>query len=87
METTMKAFELDDCGTVYAADSAEDAAMIYIEDTGEQPPEGFPRELSDAELDYPRPEIDEGERPTGRLTTLRAWLAETKTKGLLACEY
>lgn len=77
------AYEMDDMPTIYAATSAVHAANLYAEDTGELPGEGYPRELSDAELDAPQAETDEDERPTGETTSIRAWLAEAAFAGFL----
>jgi hypothetical protein len=69
------AYEMDDMPTIYAATSAVHAANLYAEETGELPDDGYPRELSAAELDAPQAETDEDERPTGEMTSIRAWLA------------
>lgn len=70
---------------LYAAESAEQAAALYKEMTGESPEDGYPRELTDAELDTPQPEFDEDERKTGNMTSVRQMLAEHgKEPGWLA---
>lgn len=71
--TTLKAFQVDDC-TWYAAETAEQAAQLYKDDTGEACDEGYPSEVSDEQLDKPIPEMDEDERMTGNMTTMRAFL-------------
>ena len=81
----LKAYRVND-DTVYAALDAEQAAVLYEQDTGvacEEP--DFPEELSDQELDALFPETDEDERPTGKSTSIRAWLVEAKEPGMLAC--
>lgn len=79
----MIAYEMDDECTVYAADSAEEAVRLYIEDTGEAPGEAYPRQLTDNELDLERVEYDDDERPTDRTTTLRKWLEQATESGCL----
>jgi len=80
----MHAYEMDDEPTYYAAKSAEEATQIYTEDSGEPVEDGYPRMLTDAELDAPRADYDENERPTGETTSIRYWLAETTAPGFLA---
>lgn len=72
---SLKAFACDEYD-LYAAESAEQAAALYKEATGEQPEDGYPRELTDAELDALQPEFDENERRTGNITSVRQMLAE-----------
>lgn len=78
----MQAYEMDDC-SIYAAESEAEAIRIYTEDCGEQLDPGYPRELTDEELDKPQPETDEDERPTGRMTSIRKWLQEQTWPGFL----
>lgn len=81
----MKVFQIGE--ELYAAESAEHAAVIYAEMTGEAPdPDDEPCELSDAELDAPTPEFDEDERQTGEMTSVRQMLVESGSEpGWLAC--
>jgi hypothetical protein len=70
----LKAFHVDD-ETIYAALDADQASVLYMEDTGaECDAPDYPRELTDAELDVEVPELDSGERHTGRTTCVRAFL-------------
>lgn len=81
----LKAFYVDD-GTIYAAQDAFQAAVLYEQDTGlpcEEPE--FPTELTSSELDAPIPELDDDERITGGSTSVRAWLTEARQPGLIAC--
>lgn len=71
----LKAFACTD-EDLYAAESAEQAAQLCREQTGEPCDDGYPRELTDAELDAPQPEFDEDERETGGTTSVRQMLAE-----------
>ncbi|NMW26248.1 hypothetical protein HFP05_18330 [Rhodanobacter denitrificans] len=71
----LKAYYCDDMD-LYAAESAEQAAQVYEEHTNDRPDEGYPRELTDAELDAPQPEFDENEERTGGTTSIRQMLAE-----------
>lgn len=41
------------------------------------------RELLDAALDEPQPEIDENEEFTGEMSSIRNWLAECPEPGFL----
>ena len=75
MNNTLKVFQCDD-SDLYAAVSAEQAAQLYEDMTGEKPDEGYPRELTDAELDASQPEFDEDEQLTGGTTSVRQMLAE-----------
>jgi len=79
----VKAYEMDDEPTIYAAHDADAAAMIYILDGGEEPQDGYPRELTDEELDRERPDYDEDERQTGETTTIRRWLEVATEPGFL----
>lgn len=69
----MKVFQIYD--ELYAAETAEQAAVIFSEMSGDQCDEE-PRELSDDELDAPQPEFDEDERLTGEFTSVRQMLEE-----------
>lgn len=80
----LKAFMMDDYGTLYAAENAEQAARLYVEDAGEAIELEEVRELTDAELDAEQPETDENEQPTGGLTSVRQWLKEMSEAGFLA---
>lgn len=71
----LKAFSCDD-SDLYAAENAEQAERVYEEMTGEHCAEGYPQELSDAELDVPYPEFDENEQQTGGTTSIRQMLVE-----------
>jgi hypothetical protein len=79
----MKAYEMDDEPTIYAADSAMVASALYTLESGERLEDGYPRELTDAELDAERPDYDEDERPTGEATTIRRWLEAATEPGYL----
>lgn len=79
----MQAYEMDDEPTVYAANSAWEAAALYVADSGEKLDEGYPRMLTDEELDQPRQDYDEDERPTGKTTTIRRWLEAATEPGYL----
>lgn len=79
----MKAYEMDDEPTIYAANSEEEAMRLYGQ-VGELPLEpGYPRELTDAELDAEQPDCDENEEPTGETTTVRRWLEAATEPGYL----
>lgn len=80
----MKAFWMDDENEIYAADTPEEATAFYAADCGEPPDDGYPRELTDAELDADRADYDEDEKPTGKMTTVRRWLEEATEPGYLA---
>lgn len=71
----LKVYACDDCD-LYAAESIEQAAQLYREQVGDDPGDGYPRELDDAELDAPQPEFDEDEQLTGGTTSVRQMLAE-----------
>lgn len=79
----MNAYEMDDFPTIYAAESESEAISAYTDDTGEQPESGYPRKLSDAELDAEFPELDENEAQTGNLTSMRQMLAAAAEPGFL----
>lgn len=72
----LKAYACDD-SDLYAAESAEQARLLYIGQTGEEPEDGYPRELTDEELDKRQPAFDEDERQIeGETTSVREMLAE-----------
>lgn len=72
----LKAFACDD-SDLYAAENAEQAAQVYRDMCGDEPDEGYPRELTDAELDIRYPAFDENECPIeGQTTSVREMLAE-----------
>ncbi|CAM5532365.1 hypothetical protein TMEC54S_00282 [Thauera mechernichensis] len=81
----MKAYEMDDEPTIYAAAGEAEAVRLYIEHAGPDllDREYYPRELTEEELDSPQPELDEDERPTGRTVSIRKWLAEATEPGWL----
>lgn len=83
----MKAYEMNDEPTIYAADDDVAAAMLYILDGGGEPhvgySEGYPRELTAEELDREIPDYDENERPTGQTTTIRHMLEAATEPGYL----
>jgi hypothetical protein len=74
----LKAFACSD-SDLYAAESAEQAAVLY-EDMSGKPPnaeDGYPYELTDAELDARQPAFDENKnRIEGQTTSVREMLAE-----------
>jgi len=73
---TLKAFWCSDCD-LYAAESAEQAAALFKDDTRDACDDGYPREMTDAELDKPQQSFDEDERPIeGEFTSVRQMLAE-----------
>lgn len=72
----LKAYACDD-SDLYAAESAEQAAQLYRDQVGEEPEDGYPRELDDEELDKRQPAFDEYERVIeGETTSVREMLAE-----------
>ena len=79
----MKAYEMDDEPTIYAANDWEEAVVLYVRDSGAQVDDGYPLELPDAELDAERPDYDEDERTTGTKTTIRRWLEAATEPGYL----
>ncbi|PZT05481.1 hypothetical protein [Stenotrophomonas maltophilia] len=84
--TQLKAFYVDDMPTIYAAATPEEAARLYEEDMGEPCDDGYPREVSAAELDRSIPEFGEDEQPTGEMTTMRTWLEEASPGFLCGAE-
>lgn len=84
---TLKAYYVDSMPTIYAAESAEEAARLYLEDIGDDEMEaGYPYQVAEEELDRPTPEFDEDEQLTGEMTTMRAWLEEASPGHLCGCE-
>lgn len=75
MNRPLKAFHVSDAD-IYAAAHAEEAARLHMECCGDPCEDGYPNELSDAELDKEYPEYDENECETGNKTTIRKMLAE-----------
>lgn len=75
MRTELKVFRCTD-NDWYAAKDAEHAARLLYNQTDELPEEGYPEELTDAQLDEKIPEFDEDEKPTGKMTSMRQMLAE-----------
>lgn len=84
----LKVFQCDD-SDFYAAVSAEQAAALYEDMTGERPEDPYPAELTDAQLDDPIPAFDEDENPTGEMTCVRQFLAEhgDEPGWLCGCDY
>lgn len=81
----MKAFWVTD-EEIYAANTAEEARDAFMSDTGCRDtdcPLDEVVEVTDAELDKEIPDCDEGEQPTGAMTTMRAWLNEKTEPGYL----
>lgn len=72
--------------TCYAAATPEEAARLYEEDVGDPCDDGYPREVSAAELDRSIPEFGEDEQPTGEMTTMRTWLEEASPGFLCGAE-
>ena len=81
----LKAYACDDID-LYAAESAEQAAKLYEEITGEPPDDSYPTELADADLDKRYPAFDEDENQIeGKTISVREMLVEHGDKpGLLA---
>lgn len=71
----LKAFRCTDMD-LYAAKDPKQCAEVYEEHCGEKLEDGYPEELTDAELDAPQPEFDENENRTGGTTSIRQMLAE-----------
>ncbi len=72
----LKAYQCTD-DDLYAAPSVEQAAMLCEADVGEPCEEGYPRELSDEELDKRHPAFDEDENPVdGQTISVREMLAK-----------
>ncbi len=74
----LKAYHCDD-SYIYAAENAEQAAQLWRETIGEDEPmeDGYPRELTNEELDVRYPAFDEDERPIeGQTVSIREMLEE-----------
>lgn len=71
----LKAFQCDET-ELFAAVSADQAAELYEDWTGEAPQAPYPTELTDAQLDEPIPALDEDECETGEMTSIRQFLVE-----------
>ena len=81
----VKAFYVSEC-ELWAAETAEQAKQDYERETGEECIDGYPQELTDAELDAELPEFDEDEAQTGGKTSVRQMLSEfAYGVGFLAC--
>lgn len=82
--TELKAFQCDE-SDVYAAHDAEEAKRLWHDTIGadEEMEEGYPRELTDKELDEPQPEFDENEVRTGEWTSVREFLEQASEPGWL----
>lgn len=76
-QVVLKAFQCDD-SDLYAARDAAEAERLWHEQCGDDPlDEGYPRELTDAELDVRHQAFDEDERPIdGETISVREMLAE-----------
>jgi len=80
----LKAFYVSEC-ELWAAETAEQAKQDYERETGELCVDGYPQELTEAELDKEYPEFDEDEAPTDNMTSVRQMLREHgDTVGFLA---
>jgi len=80
----LKAYEMDDEGTIYAAEDAPEAVAEFESDLGcmvDQP--DYPRELTDAELDKQFDELDEYGFKSGETTCIREWLDKKTVAGFL----
>lgn len=67
----LKAYEMDDEGTVYAAHDPVEAVNQFISDFGCKVDADYPRELTDSELDKDYEERDEHGFKTGEMTCIR----------------
>ena len=79
----LKAYEMDDEGTVYAAYDGEHAVAEYENDSGCTVDPNYPRELTKAELDKSFPEIGEYGEHTGDEVSVREWLQKKTVAGFL----
>ncbi|HJR10039.1 MAG TPA: hypothetical protein VJ823_01345 [Rhodanobacteraceae bacterium] len=80
----LKAFQMSD-EELWCAETAEQAAASYLEETGCECEDDYPQELSDAQLDAPQPAFDENEAQIdGEKTCVREMLAEMTAPGFLA---
>lgn len=72
----LKAYHCTD-DDLYAAESAEQAAELCMDMCGEPCEEGYPQELTDAELDFRYQAFDDNENPIeGETTSIREMLKE-----------
>lgn len=72
----LKAYKCSD-SEIYAAESLQQAAVIYKDHCGGDPDDGYPEELTDEQLDHKYPAFDEDERPIeGETTSIRQMLSE-----------
>lgn len=79
----LKAFHVSD-EELWAAETAEQAAADYEHETGEKCEDGYPHELTVAELNAEQPEFDEDENETGGKTSVQQMLLEMAEPGFLA---
>lgn len=86
MADQLKVFHVDEV-TLFAAYSADQAAMLYEEWTGDGPSDGYPDEAADEFLDKEIPEFDENECQTGNMTTIRSWLVDAEPGFLASSEF
>lgn len=85
MDNQLKVYHVDEV-TLFAAYSAEQAAELYEEWTGDAPGDGYPDEATDEFLDKEIPEFDENECQTGEMTTIRSWLSDAEPGFLASSE-
>ena len=85
MADQLKAFHVDET-TLFAAMSAEQAAELFADWIGDEVDVALVEEATDAFLDKEIPEFDENERQTGRMTTVRSWLADAEPGFLASSE-
>lgn len=80
----LKAFHCDDLD-IYAAHDADEAKSLWRAMVGGDMDmaDGYPKELTDAELDQPQPEFDENEQRTGEWTSVRDFLNQATEPGWL----
>lgn len=80
----LKAYEMDDEGTIYAGESFDEVIKSYLDDFGTMEHNvDYPRELTDSELDLDIEDRDENEMPTGEITSIRKWLNQKTVAGFL----
>lgn len=82
---TLKAFEMDDEQTIYAAEDKDEACRLYLMDMGDDfdIDDDYPQELTGSQLDHPFQDCDENEVPNGLIITIRQILAEKLEGGFL----
>lgn len=85
MADQLKVYHVDET-TLFAARSAEHAAELFAEWTGDDVDVASVEEASNEFLDKPIPEFDENEMPTGRTTTVRSWLKDAEPGFLAASD-